>query len=113
MSTRRLSNDIARVVRGLLAERRVTVQEFAATIGHPNSSVARWINQGGKFNTDVLEDIAEGLSMDVADLVQLARITRSTSDAERADLLRAVERHNPPAPPVPPITNDNPGQTGT
>lgn len=113
MSTSRLSKDIARVVRGLLAERRVTVQEFAATIGHPNSSVARWINQGGKFNTDILEDIATGLGLDPADLVMLARATSRVTDAERADLLRAVERMTPRTPPAPPITNDNPGQTGT
>lgn len=88
-----LSGDIAKVVRGILAERQMTVKEFAAVMGQPNSSVSRWINQGGSFKTDVLDDIAEALDMDTLDLVQLA-LAKRRSDAS-AGLSDAIDRVRP------------------
>jgi transcriptional regulator with XRE-family HTH domain len=99
--TRSLSKDIAKVVRGLLAERRITVQEFAATMGEPNSSVARWINGGGTFKTDKLDDMADALGMETADLVMLAISKRQAgglsgaSEAEQEDLKRRMEAKRP------------------
>jgi transcriptional regulator with XRE-family HTH domain len=99
--TRSLSKDIAKVVRGLLAERRITVQEFAAKMGEPNSSVARWINGGGTFKTDKLDDMADALGMETADLVMLAISKRqagglsAATEAEREDLRNAIDRVRP------------------
>lgn len=93
--TGRLSADIATVIRGLLAERDTDIVEFSALIGRPNSTVHRWLKGGGKFDTDSLEAMAEGLGMDAGELVSLAisrraeRSLRKVSPAERADLDRA------------------------
>lgn len=101
MSTRKLSKDIARVVRGLLAERRVTVQEFADSIGQPKTTVYRWINESGVSNTDGIDPIAEGLShlegldgMDAAELVLLA--LRARPELDEGGLADAIERVRPP-----------------
>jgi transcriptional regulator with XRE-family HTH domain len=94
MSTRELSKDVARVIRGILAERRVTVQDFAAQVGQPYSSVARWVNQGGSFKMDRLDDMADALGMDAAELVLLALRTRPKGDD--GGLADAIEEVRPP-----------------
>ena len=72
----KLSQGVASVVRGLLAERRITVQEFAVSIGLPKSSVYRWVNQDGTFDVNKLEAIAAGLGIDQLELIRLALSTQ-------------------------------------
>lgn len=95
--TARLSADIASVIRGLLAERKIKGIEFSERIGLPNATVNRWLN-GGKFDTDALEAMADELGMDAGELVSMAvrrraeRHLRSISTDEKADLQQARER---------------------
>lgn len=99
--TKSLSKDVARVIRGILAERQMTVQQFAARMGEPNSSVARWVNGSGTFKTDKLDAMADALDMDTAELVLRAVAKRGTTPAEQEDLRRAIDRVRPPQRPTP------------
>jgi transcriptional regulator with XRE-family HTH domain len=103
MEDKRLTRDIARVVRGILAERKMTVTQFSALMGEPNSNVSRWVSGAGPFNTDKLEAMAEALGMSVPDLVALALERRATA-AERQDLRAAMERKRQEPP------DNSPGQ---
>ena len=117
MSTRNLSKDVSRVVRGLLAERRVTVQEFAGSIGLPNTTVARWINQRGISDTDGLETVAAGLSkldglehIDVPELLRLAILSRPQGH-DPDGIVAAIDRVRPPRTPRPRVVPQD--ETGT
>lgn len=78
--TQSLSADIARVIRGMLAERQIHINEFAEKMGEPKTSVYRWINGGGTFKTDKLDAMAAALGMDPLDLVKRALETRESAD---------------------------------
>lgn len=85
MTDQRLSTDIARVIRGILAERKIHLNEFADQMGEPKSSVYRWINDGGTFKTDKLDDMAEALGMTTLELVERALRARREAEASGAD----------------------------
>lgn len=67
-----MSADVARVVRGILAERKVNTKDFARMAGIPASSVDRWLWRGGTFSVDSLEAMADALGMTSIDLMRLA-----------------------------------------
>lgn len=89
--TRRLSTDVARVIRGLLAERQITTKDFAAAIGLPNSTVDRWL-KGGKMSTDALDPLAQGLNLSVEQLVALALAKRRQEEAGLRSQLSPTEQ---------------------
>lgn len=88
-----LSKDIARVVRGILAEREINGVQFAETIGHPNSTVNRWL-KGGAISSDAIEDIAAGLGWDPVELIRTAIRTRPQGD-DPGGLGAAIDRIRP------------------
>lgn len=72
-----LSDAVARAVSAILKERRVDTKTYAARLPYAQSTVYRQLAGSTKISTDDLEHLADGLGMEVADLVKRAISLRS------------------------------------
>lgn len=76
-----LGDAVARTVSSILKERRVDTKTFAARVPYARSTVYRQLAGETRISTDDLEHLADGLGMEVPDLVRRAIALRTQLDS--------------------------------